>query len=256
MSAAAAVIIVVTGLAAMLFSSTKRAATVLDAPGRPAVDILVDATVESTAAGWTPLSVERWVFQPGSATLTIPPLDGPQWIVAEAAGFVATVGGESQELTPSEGLVIAAGREVVLRNAGTGEATVLRGVAAARFSLETYDRSAIQMEVALDTEGHEALPSGTSRIVFERLTLQAGTSLLLEPATGQDWVGVAGGRLGLTLIGDALPGSWESGREREFLAADRLPALVPGTRATLRSLGEEPLVLLRLRLMPHGESGS
>ena len=100
----------------------------------------------------------------------------------------------------------------MIRNSGDGAASALRGVAAAGFALEEYDRTAITKATALDTKAHESLPPGPSRIVFERLTLVAGTTLLLEPASGQDWLAVASGTLGLTLLGDGLPLGWESGR--------------------------------------------
>ena len=95
---------------------------------------------------------------------------------------------------------------------------------------------------------------GNSRIVFERLTLLARTTLLLEPASGQDWLDVGSGRLGVTLLGAGLPLNWQSGHEREIAADELLPALVPGTKVTLRNLGDEPLVLLRLRVMPAAAS--
>jgi hypothetical protein len=250
--AAAAVLLLalVAGVAAARFVATERTAMVIEAPEPPAVDTLVDADVVSKADSWTSLTVERWTFQPGPAALTIAPLDGPQWIVAEAPGLVVTVDGAERNLVPGDGMVIVAGQELALRNTGDATASALRGLASAAFSHEEFDRSAIATEIALDTEAHEALPRGTSRIRFERLTLHAGTTLLIEPSTGQDWVGVAAGRLGLTLVGDGLPGNWQSGREREFAAGDKLPGLVPGTRVTLRNVGDDPLVLLRLRVMP------
>ena len=107
-----------------------------------------------------------------------------------------------------------------------------------------------RVQTALDTQAHEALPPGSSHVIFERLTLLAGTTLLLEPATGQDWLDIASGRLGVTLLGKGLPLNWQSGREREIAADELLPALVPGTKVTLRNVGDDPLVLLRLRVMP------
>jgi hypothetical protein len=169
---------------------------------------------------------------------------------------VATVDGTERDLAPGDGLVVAAGQELVLLNADGPTASALRGLATTGFSHEEYDRASISRQIALDTEAHEALPSGASRIVFERMTLHAGTTLLIEPATGQDWVGVAAGHLGLTLVGDSLPGSWQSGREREFAAGDKLPGLVPGTHVTLRNVGDDPLVLLRLRVMPQTGASS
>jgi hypothetical protein len=124
------------------------------------------------------------------------------------------------------------------------------------FSLEEYNRDAITMEAVLDTESHEALPPGASRVVLERLTLEPGASLATEPRAGQDLLDVVSGTLGLTLVGDGLPQGWRSGREREVGPAEPLPALVPGTRDTLHNVGEEPLILLRLRVLPLAETGS
>jgi hypothetical protein len=249
-AAAILVLALVGGVVAARFIAAERTAMVIEAPEPPAVETLVDASVESPADGWTSLSVERWTFQPGSARLTIAPLEGPQWVVAETSGLVATVDGAQRDLAPGDGMLVAAGRELVLLNANDTTAAALRGLATTGFSHEEYDRDSISRQIALDTEAHEALPRGSSRIVFERMTLHAGTTLLIEPATGQDWVGVAAGRLGLTLVGDSLPGSWQSGREREFAVGDKLPGLVPGTHVTLRNVGDDPLVLLRLRVMP------
>jgi hypothetical protein len=226
------------------------ALNVLDAAHRPAVETLVDAAVENPAASWTALVVERWTFPSGTSTLSIPPLDGPQWIVAEGWGLVVTRDGAEHRLSTGGGIVIPAGQGVVIANTGDRLTTALRGVADGGYALEDYDRAVITKEQALETEAHEALPPGISRIVFERFTLLAGTTLLLEPANGQDWLGVTSGRLGLTLLGDGLPLNWQAGREREILPDEPLPALVPGTRVTLRNIGEEPLVLLRLRVLP------
>jgi hypothetical protein len=123
------------------------------------------------------------------------------------------------------------------------------------FSLEEYDRGAIAMEVVLDTESHEALPPGASRVVLERLTLEPGASLAMEPRAGQDLIDVVSGVLGLTLVGDGLPQGWRSGREREVGPDDLLPAMVPGTRVTVSNIGEDPLILLRLRVLPLPETG-
>ena len=126
-------------------------------------------------------------------------------------------------------------------------------MAAAGFSLEEYDRALISKETALDTAAHEAIPPGESRVVFDRLTIPPGTLMTAEAATGQDWFDILTGRLGLTLIGDALPQGWESGRERELTVDDSVPPLVPGTSVTMRNGGDEPLVLLRLRVAPPGD---
>jgi hypothetical protein len=253
LAAAAALVLVVLGAFLALRIGLPRANTalnVLEAIHPPAVETLVDATVENSSPNWTPLEVGRWNFPPGAATLSIPPLDGPQWIVAEGAGLTISTGGVERALTPGAGIVVAAGQDVVVRNRGDAAVTALRGVANSGFALEEYDRAVISKAAALDTEAHPALPPRSSRIVFEQITLEPRTTLLLEPASGQDWVDVSTGRLGLTLVGNGLPLHWQSGREREVAADELLPALAPGTRVTLRNVGEEPLVLLRLRVLP------
>ena len=256
--AAVLTLAIVGGLLALRFvrSGQGMRENVLDAAYQPAVETFVDATVENASAGWLPLSVERWTLQPGGARLMIPPLDGPQWIVAEGSGLVLSNGSTERVLSPGVGVMIAAGQDVDLTNSGDAMTSALRGVAAAGFALEDYDRALISKQTALDTEANEALPPGSSRIVFERLNLVSSTTLLLEPATGQDWLAVSSGDLGLTLLGDGLPLSWQSGREREVATGELLPSLVPGTRVTLRNIGNEPLVLLRLRVLPVDASES
>jgi hypothetical protein len=254
--AAAVLLAIVGGLMVLRLVAPARQEAVLTAAQPPALETLVDATVDGAAETWTPLAVERWTFQPGDATLTIPPLDGPQWIVAEGSGLVLTVDGTASQLAAGHGVSVAAGHTLTLHNSSSEQTAALRGAAASGFALEDYPRDAIKKQSALDTAAHEALPPGRSRVVFERLTLGTGTSLLLEPASGQDWLTVSSGTLGLTLLGDGLPRPWQSGHEREIAAGEPLPALVPGTRVTLRNLGEEPLVLLRLRLLPATGSNS
>ena len=83
-----------------------------------------------------------------------------------------------------------------------------------------------------------------------RLTLPPG-SVLPPEATGElDWFGVAAGQLGPTLNGAKLPVGWKGGVEREVAALERLPRLVPGTEVTLRNIGDVPLVVLRLTVLP------
>jgi hypothetical protein len=227
----------------------ERPQTQLSAAGQPTTDTLLDATLTGAAETWTPLAVEQWRFQPG-ATLTIPPVDGPQWIAADTEPIVATVNGTGQTLAPGQSVVIPAGQELGVRNPGLAGTAVYRGVAALGFSLEEYDRSQVTREVALDTEAHESLPPGTSHVVFDRLSIPAGTTMRAEAATGQDWFANITGQLGLTLIGDALPEGWSSGQERELGPDNPIPVLVPGTHVTMRNVGDDPLVLLRLRVQP------
>jgi hypothetical protein len=231
----------------------ERAETQLGAVGEPTTETLVDATLTGASETWTPLAVERWRFQPGG-TLTIPAVEGTQWVVADTGPIVATVNGTGQSLAPGQSLVVPTGQTLELRNPGLTETAIFRGVAATGFALEEYDRALVAEEVALDTEAHEALPPGVSHLIFDRFIIPVGTTMRAEAASGQDWFDIASGQLGLTLIGDALPQGWSSGQERELTAADPVPVLVPGTAITMRNAGDEPLVLLRLRISPQNQA--
>jgi hypothetical protein len=252
--AAAAILLFLLAGGALLvrYVTLERVPTQLSAVGEPTTETLIDANVEGAkdANTWTPLMVERWRFLPGSGTLSIPALDGPQWVVADSGPIVATVDGQGQTLAPGNGMVVPAGKTLVLRNPGLDETSVLRGVANSGFSLEDYDRNVITKEVALDTEAHESLPPGRSRIVFDRLTIPPGTTMKAEAATGQDWFDIDTGVLGLTLIGDSLPAGWQSGHEQELTVNDPIPLLVPGTSVSMHNIGQDPLVILRLRVIP------
>lgn len=253
LTAAAVLLLLLVGTVVLVRQITfERPETQMAASGEPTVETLTDANLTGAASTWTPLAVERWKFLPGDATLTIPPIDGPQWIVADGGSVVATVDGNGQVLAPGMSLVIPAGQELQVRNSGLTETAIYRGVAATGFSLEDYDRDLITQEVALDTEAHEALPPGNSHIIFDRLTLPPGTTLQADAATGQDWFDIISGELGLTLIGDALPQGWTSGQERELTVDDPIPVLVPGTHITMHNIGNDPLSLLRLRVQPQG----
>ena len=221
----------------------------LVASGAPTTETLLDTQVNGAADRWTPLTVEAWQFQPG-ATLTIPPMNGPQWLVAETAAFSAKAGDVPAELVPGAGVVVPAGEAVSIQNPGQAPATLYRGVAATGFTLEEYDRDEITVTVALDSEALESLPPGESRVVFDKLTIPVGSTILAEAATGQDWFSIVSGDLGLTLMGDALPEGWISGREHLLAVDDQVPALVPDTHVMMRNAGTEPLTLLRLRVTP------
>jgi hypothetical protein len=250
LAAAAMLVLLLVGSVLLVRQLTvERPQTQLGAVGEPTTETLVDATITNAAETWTPLAVERWRFQPG-ATLTIPALDGPQWIVADTGPIVATVNGTGQSLAPGQSLVVPAGQTLEVRNLGLAETAVYRGVAALGFSLEEYDRAAVSDELALDTEAHEALPPGTSHLIFDRFTIPVGTTMRAEAATGQDWFAIVTGQLGLTLIGDALPQGWSSGQERELGPDNPIPILVPGTHITMRNVGDDSLALLRLRISP------
>lgn len=253
LAAALLVLSLIGSLVALRIMANQRPPTVIGAVGTLTYEVLVDAAVDGSPDAWTPLALERWTFQPGDATLTIPPLQGPQWIVADGGPMIAVVAGVPQTLDPGKGIVVPGGRQLTLRNPGPQAAFVLRGVASAGFALENYDRGSISRQIALDTDAHEALPPGASRILFERLTLPPRMALPPELSTGQDWIGAISGRLGLTMNGDGLPQGWRSGEERALSPTDRMPMVPPGVDLTLRNVGNEPLVLLRLTVTPLGQ---
>ena len=254
--AAALVLLVIAGGLLGMRLAVPEEPVMLIAVNAPAVQTLLDTTIEGQAQDWTPLTIEHWTFQPGSASLQIPPLSGPQWVVSDAAPLVATIDGQERDIPTDSGIVILPGQALSVRNPGSEARSLIRGVAAAGFSLEEYDRQRIARRIALDSGAHEALPPGRSRLIFDRLLLQPGSTLMIEPATGLDWIEVASGSLGLTLSGPSVPVNWRSGHEREITAGESLPALVPGTRVTLRNVGDEPLVLLRLQVIPMATSST
>ena len=257
LAAAALLLVTLLGtLIAIRSVTVQRPTTYLEAAGETQVDTLVDATLEGDSATAIPLAVERWTIPPGNSTVTVPPLDGPQWVVAESGTLAAAIDGERHDLAPGASLVVPAGQMLVLGNAGQEEATALRGVATTRFVLEEYDRAVIRRSPALPTSAHPALPDGISHLLFERLTLPPGAILSIEPVSGRDWVSVVRGQLGLTLGGDALPTGWQSGREQEIGVGELLPGMAVDTQVSLHNIGEEPLVLLRLRVTPLSEGTS
>jgi mannose-6-phosphate isomerase-like protein (cupin superfamily) len=221
-------------------------------PGEALVETLLDTTIEVEGApgAWVPFGVERWTFPSGPAALRVPPIAGPQWVVVDGGNLVAAVDGTEQTLEPGDSLVVEAGRELVVRNAGAGEAAIYRSVATTGFVFEDFDPRVISRRPVLDTLATLALPTGATRVVFKRLTMSPGGALPPQ-ATGEfEWFGVVEGRLGLTLAGDKLPAGWWAGAEQEVGAFEQWPRLVPGTELTLRNLGEEPLVLLHLTVVP------
>ena len=94
------------------------------------------------------------------------------------------------------------------------------------------------------------LSGGTGRVILDRVTLPPGAALqpYTQPAHG--WVGIATGRLGMTLKGDRLPFRWDPGEERTYGVMESLPGIPPGTEITLRNPGDGPLELYLLELIP------
>jgi hypothetical protein len=90
------------------------------------------------------------------------------------------------------------------------------------------------------------LTTGSGRVTLERLTLPPGTAMAPFTKTQFDWIGVAAGRVGVTLEGERLPFRWDPGEERTFGLFQTLPSIQP----------DEPLVLYRLAIAPSGAGGS
>jgi hypothetical protein len=101
-----------------------------------------------------------------------------------------------------------------------------------------------------------AAGGGVTGITLERLTLPPGTALDPYVKTDLDWVGIAAGRLGVTLEGERLPFRWDPGEERSFGLSQSLPAIQAGTEVTLRNASDVPLILYRLTIEPGGTEGS
>jgi hypothetical protein len=100
------------------------------------------------------------------------------------------------------------------------------------------------------------LTTGSGRVTLERLILPPGTAMAPFAKTQFDWIGVAAGRVGVTLEGERLPFRWDPGEERAFGLFQSLPAIPAGTEMTLRNAGDEPLVLYHLTIAPSGAGGS
>ena len=135
-TAALIVVTLVSSLIALRSVTNQRLTTPIDAVGSAEVATLVDAIVEGSSAGSVPLTIERWTFSPGNASLTIPPLDGPQWIVADDGPLTATVDGVPHNLAADSSIVIPAGQALVLGNPGHQDVSALRGVAQSTYVLE------------------------------------------------------------------------------------------------------------------------
>ncbi len=100
------------------------------------------------------------------------------------------------------------------------------------------------------------LPGGTAQVVLERLSFPPGAALSPYIKDHFQWLGVAEGRVGVTLEGDRRPFRWDPGEERTFGLFESLPAIVPGTEMTLRNASDDPLILFRVTLTPSTDEES
>jgi hypothetical protein len=227
--------------------------TILNAPARDddaMTNTLFDESVADLPDGPVAIYLERWLFKPGPGTLTVPPHPGIQWVVADTGAFVATVDGVEHELARGDGIVVPANQELILRSREATNATVLRGAIESSMYVMRFDPHFISYRWPINTT--ESLPVGAVRIILEETTLPPGSSLPPFVLGEDQWIGLGGGTVGMTLEGDRLPLRWSAGEERSFQFPNGLPLIVPGTELTLRNDGEDQLLLYRLTIAPDG----
>jgi hypothetical protein len=101
------------------------------------------------------------------------------------------------------------------------------------------------------------LPGGPGEVTLQRLTVPPGGTLAPYIQTELDWIGIAEGRVGVTLVGEQrLPFRWDSGEERTYGVSPSLPVIAPGTEITLRNAEDTPLVIYHLTIEPSEATGS
>ena len=216
----------------------------------PAIETLLDATVEDLPPGDADIWVERWRFRPGPATFTQDPLGEPQVLAVETGTLIGTFGGTERTLAAGDQLLVPAGQAVTLRNSGEDEAAViLVTFPSITFVTPRWDPLAVIAEDPIPNFT-ATLPDGTARVVVERVTVPPGSTLPPETAAELSRIGLTAGRFGVTVEGEKLPTLWESGRERVLVAGSWLPHFAPGTRMMLRNADEEPAVLYRVTITP------
>jgi hypothetical protein len=181
--------------------------------------------------------------------------------VEQGTVAIALSDGE-QVVTAGESLSASTEDRDVIRNVGDNEARFIE--------VDLLDAVATHSELgpqfaASDTTGvanawpiqaGATLPAGSARVVLERQTVPAGAQVPAFTATGLDWLGIEEGRVGVTLEGEHLPFRWDPGEERTFGVDQHPPLFAPGTRVTLRNVGDDPLILYHLTLTPTGDGGS
>jgi hypothetical protein len=174
-------------------------------------------------------------------------------VIAGNSSFAVTLDGEERGLQPGESLVVPAGQELVLRNTGQTEATLLHvGVMVSRPPVQ-YNSAFITYSLLIASSGQ--MPSGATRMVVERMTMPPDSSLPPFTLAENQWVSIGEGTVGATFAGERLSLYWESCEEREFVS-DYFPVVAAGTQVTLRNAGEEKLVLYRLTITPGAASAA
>lgn len=224
-------------------------AAVPSAPVGATTETLLDVTANAVPTGHATIAVDRWRLHPDSPPLAIPSAAGVVMLVVESGAITVSLTGTEQHLAAGVTFDVG-GQPFALQASGSQEAIAL--IVSVTAELPS-DRSVIQFTDTsewLISAAATALPGGRARLILERLTLPAGSVLPPWETRSLMWLGVQEGTLGLTLAGDHLPFRWQAGDERTFRHGQYLPPLQPGTQLTLRSAGADPVVLVRLTLLP------
>jgi hypothetical protein len=216
-----------------------------------AVETLLDAVVTNLPAGSGTMSLLRWTLQPSAQALVVPAAEGPRFFAVESGEVTVTEASVEHRLGAGESYLPAdPEQEIAIRVSGPEAATLLRGVVAKTLASASFDGEVHHYDFLLDAYS-DALPGGSGRLVFERVTLAPGSALSPTEVSPFVWTTLGAGTLGMTLEGDDLPFPFMSGKERTVQSVGALPTTIaPGTRMTLRNAGDSPLILLRLALTP------
>ncbi|MEA2514264.1 MAG: hypothetical protein QOJ59_3751 [Thermomicrobiales bacterium] len=220
---------------------------------------LLDVVADATPSGNTAVAVALWSFRPGPLPLTLVASAGPKYVVADTGSFVVAIEGDEHTLAAGDHLQVPPGSEIVLRNAGTRDATAFVVYVVPNNEAMWWDWTADPTQITRGLpiySNTDAFPSAPTHLSLERLTLSPGEALPTYETSRFEWIGIVAGRLGLALAGDRLPYRWESGQEQLFVGEQAVPKLQDGWQMTLRNAGDEPLVLVRLRVTPAGHAGA
>jgi uncharacterized cupin superfamily protein len=218
-----------------------------------AVETLLDAPVASLTTGHATVWVGLHRLQPG-AVGRWPGMVGTTVFRVDAGSVEILSDGVRHVLRAGDQRTLPATADFALRNVGSAEARVTEIALLDAVATVSGPNEVIPYADALAgtadwiVQAGATLPGGAGRVTLERLTLAPGATLPPFAATGLAWIGVAEGRLGMTLEGERLPFRWDSGEERAYGAHQQLPLAPAGAQVTLRNPADTPLVLYRLAL--------
>lgn len=222
------------------------------------IETLLDATTGTLPKEAGIIVFKRLILQPSPKALVVLPLTGPVFVMVASGELTATTAGSERHLVAGDSFSPAdPGQETALRATGPDEALVYLVYLQRGPDLPfPRDPTIHSLDVLINVATDASLEC-PCRLVLERYTVSPGNALGPQKADPLAWFALEKGELGLTLEGDRLPYTFESGQERTFSVGQYLPIdmVAPGTPMTLRNAGDAPLVLYRLTLVP-GETGS